>query len=154
MILKNQGNVDCLLGNNIHHLATDGSSHPRDCVEWCRGNVACGGFALRYKNCYFKGLTCVSNIIKVSGTVLFLKPFVGDEYERRDFRDCLIYNDLGSLTSDGTYSNNNCMSWCNDHADCTGFSVYRGTCFFKGQGCQDDLTDNPYAVLFLKSSLN
>ena len=150
--MRNQENVDCLYGNNIHHLIADPSLYPYNCDQWCRGNITCGGFALWYNNCYFKGLTCAHNIVQLSGAVLFLNPFAGTEYERRDFRDCLIGNDLGSDFSDGSYNNNNCMGWCNDNPECAGFTVYSRICFFKGWDCKGDLTDKPLTVLFLKKN--
>ena len=70
-------------------------------------------------------------------------------YNKKSSHDCLIYQDLHEMRSNGQYDDN-CEEWCNPKDGCGGFTVYRGTCYFKGTACRVLLEHNPGADLFLK----
>ena len=65
---------DCLSGNDIHSITSDGSSDHNNCKEWCNNNVNCGGFGIYSTTCFFKSHACRSDLGGVHyGTTIFLK---------------------------------------------------------------------------------
>ena len=71
-------------------------------------------------------------------------------YKKENSLDCLIRKDLSSLRSDGTASHDNCKAWCNGRYDCGAFTVYRGTCYFKPNSCDENYAFPTEPVLYLK----
>ena len=63
--------------------------------------------------------------------------------------ECLFYNDLHSIGSDGTSDHGNCKKWWNNNDNCEGFTVYHGKCYFKSYECGNDI-HNGRAVLYTK----
>ena len=71
-------------------------------------------------------------------------------YNKHENRDCLVNKDLHSLGSDGSTYHDNCIEWCNKNDTCDGFTVFKGTCFFKSDACRINERGASSTVLFLK----
>ena len=72
-------------------------------------------------------------------------------YLKHEETGCLPWNDLHSMTSDGTTDHDNCMKWCNNNSECGGFVVNsQNTCYFKSLECENDIITNTNVVLYLK----
>ena len=69
---KKLENRDCLIGNDIHSLRSEGSSNYDNCMEWCNKNDNCAGFTVWHNSCYFKSFAC-ENDLRSGGNSLFLK---------------------------------------------------------------------------------
>ena len=63
MSTRSMRTVDCLFGNDLDFLGSDGTSDHNNCKEWCNNNDNCEGFAVSEQNsCYFKTYECGNDI--------------------------------------------------------------------------------------------
>ena len=72
------------------------------------------------------------------------------EYKAHVNKDCLVNNDIYSMSSDGTSDHTNCVDWCNNNNICRGFTTYSNTCFFKSQECGTFIENADNVVLYIK----
>ena len=75
------------------------------------------------------------------------------EYQKHEYHDCLVNNDLHSVESDGTPDHENCNQWCSSNSVCEAFTVYKNTCYFKSHACGNNLIKSSN-VLYMKRGNN
>ena len=64
---------NCLFGNDLDSLRTDGTPDHDNCKEWCNNNANCQAFAVSEQNsCFFKSYEC-GNDIQRGRAVLYTK---------------------------------------------------------------------------------
>ena len=74
------------------------------------------------------------------------------EYIRLKDNDCLFGNNIGSLIPPQRLPfkiYDDCDTWCQDHRNCAGYTIFDGACYFKNKGCKNDLFKDGAKSTFL-----
>ena len=71
------------------------------------------------------------------------------EFTKFHNKDCLTGKNLASLPSNKHPNYEDCSTWCRDRRNCGGFTVYGNICFFKHEGCKNDLVTGEGRTTFL-----
>ena len=71
-------------------------------------------------------------------------------YIKHQDKDCLWGNNIHKMSLSSALDFENCKNWCNNNANCGGFTVYRYTAYFKNQSCKTSMFSSEGIIIFVK----